>query len=253
RRTGLGLDFVRPAARFDLLRHRQPRTLQYRAAARREQVDQQRAGRRPRDGTLVWAYQFTPHDSWDFDSNAEMILADLVVGGRMRKVLVHFDKNGFAYTLDRATGDVLVAEPFAHVTWAKSINRATGLPVVDTSKTTGVSRGNVQGICPSLEGGKSPASPSAYSPRTGLFYTATNNLCMSFEAAPVTRIPGTPYIGATTPYTAGPGGHMGAFIAWGAARGRKEWEMKEKFPVWTGRVGTAGEVVFWGRLAGWCE
>ena len=207
--------------------------------------------RRPGDGSLVWAYQFTPHDSWDFDSNAEMILADLVVGGQLRTVLVHFDKNGFAYTLDRATGDVLVAEPFAHVTWAKSINRATGLPVVDTSKTTGVSRGNVQGICPSLEGGKSPASPSAYSPRTGLFYTATNNLCMSFEAAPVTRIPGTPYIGATTPYTAGPGGHMGAFIAWDAARGRKVWEIKEKFPVWSGSVVTAGDVVFYGTLDGW--
>src|SRR2546426_4651416 len=96
--------------------------------------------RRPGDGTLVWAYQFTPHDSWDYDSNAEMILVDMVVGGRMRKVLVHFDKNGFAYTLDRVTGELLVAEPFANVTWAKRINRSTGLPVVDTAKTTGASR-----------------------------------------------------------------------------------------------------------------
>ncbi len=207
--------------------------------------------RRPGSGELVWAYQFTPHDSWDYDSNAEMILADFVVGGRLRKVLVHFDKNGFAYTLDRTTGDVLVAEPFAHVTWARRIDRATGLPVVDTTKTTGASRGDIKGICPSLEGGKSPASPSAYSPRTGLFYTATNNLCMSFSAAQVTRIPGTPFIGASTPYTAGPGGHMGAFIAWDAARGRKVWEVKEKFPVWSGSVVTAGDVVFYGTLDGW--
>src|SRR5439155_1378658 len=160
--------------------------------------------RRPRDGALVWAYQFTPHDSWDYDSNAEMILVDLVVGGRLRKVLVHFDKNGFAYTIDRRSGELLVAEPFANVTWAKHINRSTGLPVLDTSKTTGASRGDVKGICPSLEGGKSPASPSSYSPRTGRSYTPTNNLCMTFAAAPVTRIPGTPYIGATTPYFAGP-------------------------------------------------
>jgi PQQ-dependent dehydrogenase (methanol/ethanol family) len=207
--------------------------------------------RRPGDGALVWAYQFTPHDSWDYDSNAEMILADLVVGGRLRKVLVHFDKNGFAYTLDRATGEVLVAEAFAHVTWAKRIDLASGLPIVDSTKQTGASRGNVEGICPSLEGGKSPASPSSYSPRTGLFYTATNNLCMSFQAAPVTRIPGTPFIGASTPYTAGPGGHMGAFIAWDAARGRKVWEIKEKFPVWSGSVVTAGDVVFFGTLDGW--
>jgi len=207
--------------------------------------------RRPRDGVLVWAYQFTPHDSWDFDSNAEMILADLMVGGRMRKVLVHFDKNGFAYTLDRVTGELLVAEPFANVNWAKGINKRTGLPVVDTTKTTGASRGNVRGICPSLEGGKSPASPAAYSPRTGLFYTATNNLCMNFEAAPVTRIAATPYIGATTPYVIGPGGYGGAFIAWDAARGRPVWKIEEKFPVWSGSVVTAGDVVFYGTLDGW--
>ncbi len=207
--------------------------------------------RRPRDGTLAWAYQFTPHDSWDYDSNAEMILADLVVGGRMRHVLVHFDKNGFAYTLDRVTGELLVAKPFANVTWAKGINKRTGLPILDTTKTTGASRGNVKGICPSLEGGKSPASPSAYSPRTGLFYTATNNLCMNFEAAPVTRIPGTPYIGATTPYFIGPGGYGGAFIAWDAARGRRVWKIDEKFPVWSGSVVTAGDVVFYGTLDGW--
>ena len=207
--------------------------------------------RRPRDGALVWAYQFTPHDSWDFDANAEMILTDLVVGGRMRNVLVTFNKNGFAYTLDRATGELLVAEPFAHVTWAKGIDRRTGVPIVDSTKLTGASRGNVKGICPSLEGGKSPVSSSAYSPRTGLFYTATNNLCMNFEATEVTRIPATPFIGATTPYVAGPGGHMGAFIAWDAARGRKLWEIKERFPVWSGTVVTAGDVAFYGTLDGW--
>jgi PQQ-dependent dehydrogenase (methanol/ethanol family) len=207
--------------------------------------------RRPGNGTLAWAYQFTPHDSWDYDSNAEMILADLVVGGRTRKVLVHFDKNGFAYTIDRTNGELLVAEPFAHVTWAKRIDPASGLPVVDSTKVTGASRGNITGICPSLEGGKSPVSASAYSPRTGWFYTATNNLCMNFEAAAVTRIPGTPFIGASTPYTAGPGGQMGGFIAWDAARGRKIWELKEKFPVWSGTVVTAGDVAFYGTLDGW--
>ena len=207
--------------------------------------------RRPSDGALVWAYQFTPNDSWDFDANAEMILTDLVVGGRMRKVLVTFNKNGFAYTIDRVTGELLVAEPFAHVTWAKSVDRRTGVPIVDTAKTTGASRGNVQGICPSLEGGKSPVSASAYSPRTGLFYTATNNLCMSFEAVQTTRIPATPFIGATTPYVAGPGGHLGSFIAWDAARGRKVWEVKEKFPVWSGTVVTAGDLAFYGTLDGW--
>src|SRR5438477_10754920 len=132
--------------------------------------------------------------------------------------------------MDRASGEVLVAEPFVDVNWARRVDVATGRPVVDSTKLTGASRGNVKNVCPSLEGGKSPASPAAYSPRTGLFYTATNNLCMNFEAAPVTHIAGTPYIGATTPYVIGPGGHGGEFIAWDAARGRKVWGIEEKCP-----------------------
>ena len=207
--------------------------------------------RRPEDGALVWAYQFTPHENWDYDANAEMILVDLTIRGRLRKTLVHFDKNGFAYTLDRVTGEVLVAEPFTTVTWAKRVDRSSGRPVVDTTRLTGASRGNVRDICPSLEGGKTPVAPAAYSPRTGLFYVATNNLCMDFEASAAAHIAGTPYIGANTPYHAGPGGYMGAFIAWDAGQGRKVWEIREPYPVWSGSVATAGDVVFYGTLDGW--
>jgi PQQ-dependent dehydrogenase (methanol/ethanol family) len=209
--------------------------------------------RHPGDGSLVWAYQFTPHDNWDYDSNAEMILADLVIAGKPRKVLVHFDKNGFAYTIDRATGQVLVAEPFVSLNWARRIDLGTGRPVLDSSKFTGASKGNVKYICPSLEGGKSPASPAAYSPATGLFYLATVNLCMDYQADVRARIRATPFIGANTPYVAGPGGNMGAFIAWDAARGKRVWEIKEKYPVWSGVVATAGNLVFYGTLDGWLK
>lgn len=207
--------------------------------------------RRPGDGSLVWAYQFTPHDNWDYDANAEMILATLTVKGRARKVLVHFDKNGFAYTIDRTNGEVLVAEAFVNQNWAKRIDLKSGRPVLDSTKITGASKGVVNDICPSLEGGKSPASPAAYSPRTGLFYVSTLNVCMSYEAAQVGRIRGTPYIGANTPYKPGPGGNLGAFIAWDAAAGKKVWEIKEKYPVWSGVLTTAGDVVFYGTLDGW--
>jgi PQQ-dependent dehydrogenase (methanol/ethanol family) len=209
--------------------------------------------RRPGDGSLVWAYQFTPHDNWDYDSNAEMILADLTVQGKPRKVLVHFDKNGFAYTIDRGTGELLVAEPFVSLNWAKRIDLATGRPVLDSSKFTGASKGNVKYICPSLEGGKSPASPAAYSPRTGLFYVSTVNLCMDYQAEVRARIRGTPFIGANTPYVAGPGGNMGAFIAWDAAQGKRVWEIKEKYPVWSGVLTTGGDLVFYGTLDGWLK
>src|SRR2546422_5364576 len=180
-----------------------------------------------------------------------MILVDLTIRGRLRKTLVHFDKNGFAYTLDRVTGEVLVAEPFTTVTWAKRVDRSSGRPVVDTTRLTGASRGNVRDICPSLEGGKTPVAPAAYSPRTGLFYVATNNLCMDFEASAAAHIAGTPYIGASTPYHAGPGGHMGAFIAWDARVGRKVWEIREPYPVWSGSVATAGDLAFYGAHVRW--
>ena len=112
--------------------------------------------RRPFDGSLIWAYQFTPHDNWDYDANSTMILADTKIGGSVRKALVTFNKNGFQYTLDRATGEVLAANPYVHVTWAKSIDLKTGRPVLDSTKLTGASKGNVKGVCPSLEGGVSP-------------------------------------------------------------------------------------------------
>ena len=209
--------------------------------------------RRPADGSLVWAYQFTPHDSWDYDANAEMILVDLTVKGRPRKALVHFDKNGFAYTLDRATGEVLSAEPFVEVNWARRVDLTTGRPVLDSTKLTGASRGNVKHICPTLEGGKTPAAPAAYSPRTGLFYVSTNNMCMDYLAAQATYIAGTPFIGAATPYHAGSGGNgnLGAFIAWDAGRGRRVWEIRERYPVWSGVLATGGDVVFYGTLDGW--
>jgi PQQ-dependent dehydrogenase (methanol/ethanol family) len=209
--------------------------------------------RRPGDGALVWAYQFTPHDNWDYDSNAENILAELKIDGRARKVLVHFDKNGFAYVLDRATGKVLVAEKYVDVNWAERIDLKTGRPVLDESKFTGASKGLVQRICPSLEGGKSPASPAAFSPQTGLFYVPTVNICMDWQTRETAYIPGLPYVGASVPYHPGPGGHLGAFVAWDAAQGKRVWEIKEKFPVWSGVLATAGDLAFYGTLDGWLK
>ena len=207
--------------------------------------------RRPADGVLVWAYQFTPHDNWDYDAVAAPVLADVKIGGQVRKALVTFNKNGFQYTLDRATGEVLSAPAFVQVTWATGIDIKTGRPVLDPTKQTGVSKGNVRGICPSLEGGVSPASPPAYSPRTGFFYTSTNNLCMDFAATRTQHIRGVPFIGANTPYSAGPGGNLGAFMAWDASSGKKVWEMKEPYPAWSGALVTAGDVAFYGTLDGW--
>lgn len=206
--------------------------------------------RSPSDGSLRWAYQFTPADNWDFDSSQEMILAELTVDGRRRKTLVHFDKNGFVYTMDRATGELLRAEPYVPVNWAKRVDLKTGRPQVDSSKMTGASRGTVEDICPTLEGGKNQ-QPAAFSPLTRLFYVPTNNMCMDYTASNVAHIKGAPYIGASVPYKAGAGGHLGAFMAFDPVQGRKIWEIKEPYPVWSGALATAGGIAFYGTLDGW--
>jgi PQQ-dependent dehydrogenase (methanol/ethanol family) len=207
--------------------------------------------RRPEDGALVWAYQFTPHDNWDYDANAVLVLADVPVAGRTRKALVTFDKNGFQYTIDRATGELLAAHAYVPVNWAKGVDLKSGRPILDPALQTGASKGAVKNICPSLEGGVSPASPPAYSPRTKLFYTSTNNFCMDWIARETRYLKGTPYMGADTPYHAGPGDNLGSFIAWDAAAGRKVWELKEPYPGWSGALVTGGDVAFYGTLDGW--
>jgi PQQ-dependent dehydrogenase (methanol/ethanol family) len=206
--------------------------------------------RNPGDGSLRWAYQFTPADNWDFDSTQEMILTDLVIDGKSRKALVHFDKNGFAFSLDRTTGELLAAHPYVPVNWAKQIDLKSGRPVLDSTKMTGESKGNVKNICPTLEGGKNQ-QPAAYSPMTKLFYVPTNNMCMDYAGAKVSYIAGAPYIGATTPYYPGEGGNMGAFIAFDPVSGKRAWEIKEPYPVWSGALVTAGGVAFYGTLDGW--
>jgi lanthanide-dependent methanol dehydrogenase len=206
--------------------------------------------RSPSDGSLRWAYQFTPADNWDFDSTQEMILTELNIGGRMRKVLAHFDKNGYAFALDRSTGELLSAHPYVPVNWTKGYDLKTGRPQVDTTKMTGESKGNVKNICPTLEGGKNQ-QPAAFSPVTKLFYVPTNNMCMDYAGAKVSYIAGAPYIGATTPYYPGEGGNMGAFIAYDLASGKKVWQVKEPYPVWSGALVTAGGVAFYGTLDGW--
>jgi PQQ-dependent dehydrogenase (methanol/ethanol family) len=200
-------------------------------------------------GELRWVYQLTPHDLWDYDGVNENILVDLSLGGAVRKALVHFDRNAFAYVIDRATGEVISATPYVHMNWSSGVDLATGRPKVNPEKATKQDV-LVKDICPSLEGGKNQ-QPAAFSPATGLFYVPTINLCMDYQGRAVAYFPGTPYIGAVAPEKGGPGDHRGEFIAWDAAAGKKVWGIKEPFPVWGGALATAGNVVFYGTLDGW--
>ena len=212
--------------------------------------------RDPDDGMAKWAYQMTPHDEWDFDGINEMILSDLEIDGKMRKTLVHFDRNGFGYTLDRETGELLVAEKFdPAVNWATHVDMKTGRPqVVDRYSTRHNGEDvNTTGICPAALGTKDQ-QPAAFSPKTKLFYVPTNHVCMDYEPFRVSYTAGQPYVGATLAMFPAPGGsHMGNFIAWDATKGKIVWSNPERFSVWSGALATAGDVVFYGTLEGYIK
>ena len=217
--------------------------------------------RNPDTGMARWVYQMTPHDEWDFDGVNEMILADQNIGGSSRKTLVHFDRNGFAYTLDRTNGELLVAEKYD-----PKVNLATKVDMDKNSRTYGRPQVvaqystehngedvNTKGVCPAALGTKDE-QPAAYSPETGLFYVPTNHVCMDYEPFRVSYTAGQPYVGATLSMYPPPGeDHMGNFIAWDAKTGKIAWSIKERFSVWSGALATAGGVVFYGTLEGYLK
>ena len=205
--------------------------------------------RDPDTGQARWFYQWNPHDLHDYDGINEQVLLDVNVGGRPRKVLVRPERNGYVYVLDRATGEVLSADPFVHITASLGVDLKTGKLEVAPDKGTGVGK-VVREICPAAPGAKD-WQPSAYSPRTGLLYMPHNNLCMDFEGVEANYIAGTPFVGANVRMYAGPGGYRGEFSAWDPVGRRKVWSVKEKFPAWSGALVTAGDVVFYGTMDGW--
>ena len=212
--------------------------------------------RDPDTGKAKWVYQMTPHDEWDYDGVNEMILADVSVGGKAHKALVHFDRNGFGYTLDRASGALLVAQKYdPAVNWATGVNLETGLPdrVADFSTEHNGEDTNSKGICPAALGSKDQ-QPAAYSPKTKLFYVPTNHVCMDYEPYKVSYTAGQPYVGATLSMYPAPGGtNLGNFIAWDASTGKIKWSDPEPFSVWSGALATAGDVVFYGTLEGYLK
>lgn len=205
--------------------------------------------RRPDDGRAIWAYQWTPHDEHDYDGINESLVLDLPWNGAVRKVLVHPERNGYVYVLDRATGEVLAADAFAPVTGSTGVDLVTGRLQVVPEKKTGTGK-LVREICPAAPGAKD-WSPAAFSPRTGLVYMPVNNLCMDFEGMEVSYIAGTPYVGANVRMYAGPGGHRGELAAWDPVARRAVWRIQERFPVWSGVVATGGDLVFYGTMDGW--
>ena len=217
-------------------------------------------------GVARWVYQMTPHDEWDYDGVNEMILANMKVKGKERKALVHFDRNGFAYTMDRVNGELLVAEKYdPAVNWATHVDMKTGRPqVVDRYSTHHQGEDvNTTNICPAALGTKDQ-QPAAYSPRTGMFYVPTNHVCMDYEPVSYAAggneyVAGQPWVNAIlNMYPAGVvmkdgTNNLGNFIAWDADKGKIVFSIPEQFSVWSGALATAGDVVFYGTLDGYLK
>jgi len=212
-------------------------------------------------GMAKWVYQMTPHDEWDYDGINEMILADQEIDGKTVKTLVHFDRNGFGYTLDRVSGDLLVAEKFdPAVNWATHVDMKTGRPQVVAEYSTHQNGEDVNStnVCPAALGSKDQ-QPAAYSPETKLFYVPTNHVCMDYEPFEVEYTAGQPYVGATLSMfpagkvTGNGTDNLGNFIAWDATKGEIKWSNPEPFSVWSGALATAGNVVFYGTLEGYLK
>jgi lanthanide-dependent methanol dehydrogenase len=217
--------------------------------------------RNPDTGVAKWVYQMTPHDEWDFDGVNEMILTDQQIGGRARKLLTHFDRNGLGYTLDRDSGELLVAEKFdPKVNWTTGVDMDKSSPtygrpkvVAQYSTDQNGEDHNNKGICPAALGSKDE-QPAAYSPETQLFYVPTNHVCMDYEPFKVSYTAGQPYVGATlSMYPPQGETNMGNFIAWDGKTGKIVWSNKEQFSVWSGALSTAGGVVFYGTLEGYLK
>lgn len=197
-------------------------------------------------GQVRWAFQMTPHDAWGYGGANENLLVDLPGRGAPLKALVHFDRNGFAYTIDRATGKVVVAEKYGPANWARVVDLTSGLPTVQPPSA------GRSGICPAGIGAKY-LQPAAFSPLTNLFYVPLNNLCMELKSTPVAYVPGQPYLGTTVTVLPGPGGNRGRFIAWNASTATIAWEVREPMTVAGGALTTAGGLVFYGTLEGWIK
>ncbi|MDB6009523.1 MAG: Pyrrolo-quinoline quinone [Gammaproteobacteria bacterium] len=208
-------------------------------------------------GAAKWVYQMTPHDEWDFDGVNEMILLDIKKDGKSVPVVAHFDRNGFGYTLNRVTGELMVAEKFdPQVNWASKVDMKTGRPIVDKKYSPGTTGPDVdvKGICPAALGSKDE-QPSSYDPATGYILVPTNHVCMTYEPFQVEYTAGQPYVGATLTMFPTPNSHggMGNFIAWDPAVGKIVWTKPERFSVWSGALSTDGNVTFYGTLEGYIK
>lgn len=212
----------------------------------------------PENGEIVWGFQTTPNDSWDYDGVNEFIPFDMEVDGKTVKAGATADRNGFFYVLDRKTGKFIKGFPFVRdVNWAKGLDD-NGRPILDLDfkpgdpkKSSDPKKGPAVFTVPSFLGGKNHM-PMAYSPDTKLFYVPANEWGMDIWNTPVTYKKGAAYLGAG--FTMKPlFDYVGSLKAVDPASGEVKWEARNKAPLWGGVLTTNGGLVFYGTAEGFLK
>jgi len=201
-------------------------------------------------GKIVWGYQYTPSDVWDYDGVNEAVLTDLTIGGQKTPALLHADRNGFFYVLNRQTGKLISAEPVVPVNWASKVDLNTGMPVEDPAKRPrlGVWARNV---CPNLIGGKN-WEPMSFNPQTGLVYIPLFNMCMDIASKDEEYTPGKFFLASefNLDMVGSEGANLSELVAWDPVAKKKAWGIKEDLPFLSGTMTTAGNLVFFGNQHG---
>ena len=210
----------------------------------------------PDNGEIVWGFQTTPHDGWDFDGVNEFVPFEMTKNGKTMKVGGTADRNGFFYVIDRENGKFVSAVPFvSKINWAKGIDK-NGRPEYNDENrpgdpTTG-EKGKTVFAVPAFLGAKN-WMPVSYDPQTKLFYIPSNEWGMDIWNEPVTYKKGAAYLGAG--FTIKPvfDDHIGSLKALDPATGKIVWEYKNKAPMWGGVLSTGGGLVFTGTPEGFLK
>jgi len=213
---------------------------------------------KPDTGEYVWHYQEVPADDWDYDSDEQIILADISVEGKARKVILHAPKNGFFYVLDRETGRLISASPFTFTNWAKEIDLGTGRPL--ESPTARYPKGASPPIVPGPAGAHS-WHPMSYSPLTGLAYIPVNEVGFNFKSPDDFEFKnqalnfGVDMVAAGMPQDpklkrAILDSVKGRLVAWDPAQQKEIWGIERPGPWNGGTLATAGNLVLEGTAAG---
>lgn len=198
----------------------------------------------PSTGRMTWHFQFTPHDTHDWDANETVVLFDAEIGGRQRQLLAQTNRNAFYYVLDRATGEFLSATPYAKQTWAQGID-AKGRPIVIPGLEPSA-EGTL--VYPDVQGASNWPSPS-YSPQTKLFYQAAREMGTIYFKGEAEYVPGRAFMGGGARILAGDDGY-GAIRALESTTGKLKWEYRLLSAGWTSLLSTAGGLVFGGTEEG---